>query len=108
MERVTPFTSATAPAEHTPAATVPPAASSVAALTVELRSRAGTAAFGFAANEATHASDAQVTPRRTSLARSIARPRARRLLTVPTGQPRCLAALSCGQFSRSQRIKADR
>ena len=92
-------------AENAPATAARPAASIVAAPIVRLISSAGTAEAVSAASVAARSAAEGATPRRTSRDRSCSRPRARRLLIVPTGQRSCAAACSCVWPPRSQRTR---
>ena len=83
-----------------------PAASWAAARDVASTSAGRTAAVAPRARASPSAAVAGTTPRRASRARSRSRPRATRLLTVPTGQPRCRAASSSVSPSRSHSTTA--
>ena len=81
-----------------PAASIFPAASAAKVFAVASLRAGGTAAFAFSAAIAAPRSPTEgARPRRASLLPSRARPRARRLCTVPIGQPSCLRRLLLGQ-----------
>ena len=98
----------TVAAETTPAGVLPFATSNVN-LTVDVTRESGTADLASSAASATvtPATDC-ARPRRMKRPRSRLRPRAWRLLTVPTGKPNCRAASSWVRPSRSQRTTAVR